>query len=204
VSSRPWSWPAWAMSGSYVEEAVVSVFMPCLIEAVGLPPSLGDPLVDDYLRFTAARVRPNTLLAQQFDLKVFFSVVGKRPTEVDVADVLAFIEAQRAPRRGGNVVRLVDGEVGLSAATIKRRLATVSPLFEYLCLRGLVARQVVPRSLGAWTSTSEGARGVGRRSGRRGSPLVRVPKRMPRVLSPDEVVALWRRCARTGTGRWWP
>ncbi len=79
------------MGGSYVEEAVVSVFMPCLIEAAGVAPSLGDPLVDDHLRFAAARVRPNTLLARQFDLKVFFSVVGKRPPEVEVADVLAFI-----------------------------------------------------------------------------------------------------------------
>lgn len=182
------------MGRSYVEEAVVSMFMPCLIEAVGEPPSLGDPLVDEYLRFTAARVRPNTLLAQQFDLKVFFTVVGKPPTEVGVDDVLVFIEAQRAPRRGRNVVRLLDGEVGLSAATIKRRLATVSSLFEYLCLRGVVARQVVPRSLGVRTAGMqgvEGARGVGRRSGRRGSPLVRVPKRLPRVLAPGEVIALW-------------
>lgn len=168
----------------------MSLFMPCLIEAVGEPPSLGDPLVDEYLRFAAARVRPNTLLAQQFDLKVFFTVVGKPPTEVGVDDVLAFIEAQRAPRRGRNVVRLVDGEVGLSAATIKRRLATVSSLFEYLCLRGVVARQVVPRSLGIRIA-SQGARGGGRRSGRRGSPLVRVPKRLPRVLAPGEVIALW-------------
>ena len=179
------------MCGSYVEEVVVSVFMPCLIEAVGEPPSLGDPLVDEYLRFTAARVRPNTLLAQQFDLKVFFTVVGKPPSEVGVDDVLAFIEAQRAPRRGRNVVRLIDGEAGLSAATIKRRLATVSSLFEYLCLRGLVARQVVPRSLGVRTA-SQGAWGGGRRSGRRGSPLVRVPKRLPRVLTPGEVIALWQ------------
>lgn len=92
------------------------------------------------------------------------------------------------------MVRLVDGEVGLSAATIKRRLATVSSLFEYLCLRGLVTRQVVPRSLGARTARMQGAkdaRGVGRRSGQRGSPLVRVPKRLPRVLAPGEVIALW-------------
>ena len=38
---------------------------------------LGDPLVDDYLEFVAARCRPNTVLATAYDLKVFFSVVGK-------------------------------------------------------------------------------------------------------------------------------
>ena len=191
MSSLARYWLGRTIGGSYVEEAVVSLFVPFLIQAVGEPPSLGDPLVDKYLRFTAARVRPNTLLAQQFDLKVFFSIVSKPPTEVCVDDVLAFIEAQRSPRRGRNVVRLIDGEVGLSAATIKRRLATVSSLFEYLCLRGLVARQVVPRSLGVRTALP-GARGGGRRSGRRGSPLVRVPRRMPRVLAPGEVIALWK------------
>jgi integrase/recombinase XerD len=71
---------------------------------------LGDPLVDEYLRFTAARVRANTLTAQAFDLKVFFTVVPKAPQQVTVTDVLLFIEAQRAPRRGGNVIRLADGE----------------------------------------------------------------------------------------------
>ncbi len=34
--------------------------------------SLGHPDVDDYLRFVAVRVRPNTILAIGFDLKVFF------------------------------------------------------------------------------------------------------------------------------------
>lgn len=58
--------------------------------------------------------------------------------------MLAFIESQRAPRRGGNVVRIADGDSGLSAATIKRRLATVSSLFDYLSVRGLVPRQLVP------------------------------------------------------------
>ncbi len=90
--------------------------------------------------------------------------------------MLRFIEAQRQPRNG-NVVRLVDGEAGMAASTIKRRLATVSGLFDYLTARGLVTRNPVPRSLSA-------------RPGRaplRGSPLVRAPRRLPRVLGPDEV-----------------
>ena len=59
-----------------------------------------------YLRFVSARARHNTLLAVAFDLKVFFTVVAKDPTEVTTGDVLGFIEAQRRPVRGGNVVRL--------------------------------------------------------------------------------------------------
>lgn len=154
------------------------VFTPCLIAPAGEPPQLGDPLVDEYLRFTAARVRPNSLIAQSFDLKVFFTVVGKPPQDVDVTDVLAFIEEQRAPRRGGNVVRIVDGEAGLAASTIKRRLATISSFYDYLLLRGMCDRNPVPRSMNA------------RHRGHRGSPLIRAPKKVPRVLSPDEVIAL--------------
>jgi integrase/recombinase XerD len=155
------------------------VFVPCLSRFEGEAPRLGEPLLDEYLRFVAARARPNTVLAQSFDLKVFFTVVGIAPTQVTTGDVLRFIEAQRQPRNG-NVIRLVDGEAGMAASTIKRRLATVSSLFDYLAARGLVTRNPVPRSLSA-------------RPGRaplRGSPLVRAPRRLPRVLSPDEVERL--------------
>ena len=161
-------------------------FTPCLVSSTGSVPSLGDPLVDEYLTFMAARVRPNTLIAQGYDLKVFFTVVAKPPRQVGVSDVLGFIEAQRAPRRGDNVVRLADGEAGLAASTIKRRLATISSLFDYLVLRGICDRNPVPRSLGA-----RHARGSGSGQGaRRGAPLVRAPRKLPRVLAPAEVVAL--------------
>jgi len=54
--------------------------------------SLGHPDVDDYLRFVAARARPNTLLAIAYDLKVFFSVIPKEPASVTPRDVLAFLK----------------------------------------------------------------------------------------------------------------
>lgn len=168
-------------SGVLLEEAGVpgpGSFRPCLIVSSGEVPTLGDPLIDEYLRFTAARVRPNTMAAQVFDLKVFFTVVAKRPQQVGVQDVLGFIEQQRMPRRGANVVRIIDGEAGLAASTIKRRLATISSLFDYLLLRGMCDRNPVPRSMNA------------RHRGHRGSPLIRAPKKMPRVLAPEEVVAL--------------
>ncbi len=74
---------------------------------------LGHPLIDAYLEFVAARARANTLLAQAFDLKVFFSFVSKDPSDVTTTDVLAFINAQRQPRHGAKVVRIQDGETGL-------------------------------------------------------------------------------------------
>ncbi|MGW7367059.1 tyrosine-type recombinase/integrase [Streptomyces sp. NPDC054841] len=149
------------------------------VDAAGSPAaSLGHALVDDYLEFVAARCRPNTLLATAYDLKVFFSVISKEPTEVVTADIFTFITAQKKPRRGTKVVRLEDGEAGLSARTIKRRLASVSGLFGYLMTRDDLAieRNPVPTGLANR-----------RRSGNRGSPLLRTPRTLPRVLGPREV-----------------
>ena len=57
--------------------------------------SLGEPLVDSYLEFVAGRARANTLRAVAFDLKTFFTVVEKQPTEVVAADVFEFLADQR-------------------------------------------------------------------------------------------------------------
>ncbi len=86
---------------------------------------LGDPLLDAYLDLVGARARPNTLVATAYDLQVFFSIIDKPPREVTSSDVLTFITAQRAARLGPRVVRLEDGELGLSARTIKRRLVVL-------------------------------------------------------------------------------
>ena len=67
------------------------LWTPCLVRSSGsegeVRASLGDPLVDDYLGFVAARSRPNTVLATAYDLKVFFSVVGKEPVRVSLVSV---------------------------------------------------------------------------------------------------------------------
>ena len=144
--------------------------------------TLGHPLLDAYLEFVGARGAVNTWLATAYDLKVFFGVVGKEPAEVTPADVFAFLAQQRSPRRE-NVVRFEDGEAGLSARTIARRLSSIAGLFDYLIVRddGGVDRNPVPRGL------------AGRRPGQRGRGgvrLVRRPKTLPRVLSPVEVDAL--------------
>ncbi|MGV9862931.1 tyrosine-type recombinase/integrase [Rhodococcus koreensis] len=96
----------------------------------------------------ATRARRNMLLATAFDLKVFVGIVAKDPNAVTRRDILAFIEAQRAQLRGPGVVRLEEGEAGLSARTVKRRLTSVSGLFEYLIVRGDagIAQNPVPRT----------------------------------------------------------
>ena len=97
-------------------------------------PRLGDPLLDRYLEFVESRARYNTLLATVSDLRAFFAVVSKPVPEVTTADVLEFIAEQRRPRGDGRVVRLADGESGLSSRTIKRRLSSVSGLYVYLTM----------------------------------------------------------------------
>ncbi|MBV9410859.1 MAG: tyrosine-type recombinase/integrase [Acidimicrobiia bacterium] len=156
---------------------------PCLLpdRPVDDLPSLGEPLADRYLEFVGARCRPNTLVATASDLRVFFAVVGKSPTEVVAADVFEFITAQRNVS-GGRVVRLADRETGLSARTIKRRLASVSGMFNYLVMVGEVPTNPVPRGLAT--------RQVRARRRSAGPPLVRTPRTLPKVLEPAEVNAL--------------
>lgn len=145
---------------------------------------VGHEVVDGFLEFAEGRARPNTVRAYAHDLKVFFEVVGKEPAEVTPADVLGFITAQRRPRRGTeNVVRISDAGSGLSAATIKRRLAAVSSLYGYLVARGDAGVSVNPVPRGLPTRRS-------RHRGQRGVPLVRGVRRLPRILEAGEVELL--------------
>ena len=154
---------------------------PCLVRSVSgsgeVRYLLGHRLVDRYLEFVAGRCRPNTLRAVAFDLKTFFTVVGKDPVEVTAVDVFEFLAHQRGDR---SVVRLADRESGLSARTIARRLSSVSGLYAYLIARGdtPVRASPVPRGL------STRRQGGSKRS--RTVPLVRVPRTLPKILAPGE------------------
>ena len=144
--------PAIGRDGRGFSWREVVVFVPCLIRHQGgaelAAITLGHPLLDEYLAFVAARARTNTWLAVASDLKIFFGVVAREPTEVTAADVFAFLAEQRKPRLGDRVVRLEDGEAGLAARTIARRLSSVRGLYAYLTARGDtgVTRNPVPTS----------------------------------------------------------
>jgi site-specific recombinase XerD len=144
---------------------------------------VGHDVVDEFLEFAHGRARPATVRAYAHDLTVFFSMVGKDPAAVTPRDVLDFVAAQQRPRAGAEkVVRISDGGAGLSAATIKRRLAAVSSFYGYVVARGDVAVNPVPRGLPTRKSRHRGERGV--------VPLVRGVRRLPRILEPAEVEAL--------------
>ena len=106
---------------------------PCLIRT-SIPGgearyALGDPLVDSYLAFVAGRSRPNTLRAVAHDLTTFFTIIDKDPVEVAAADIFDFVADQRGDR---TVVRISDGESGMSARTIARRLSSISGFYSHL------------------------------------------------------------------------
>jgi integrase/recombinase XerD len=144
---------------------------------------VGHRLIDDFLQFAGGRARPNTVRAYAHDLKTFFSVVAKDPIDVRAGDVFGFITAQQAARVGAeNVARISDGGSGLSAATVRRRLAAVSAFYGYLIARGDVGVDANPVPRGLPTRR--------RRRDGRGLPLVRGVRRLPRILEPAEVTAL--------------
>jgi site-specific recombinase XerC len=171
-------------------EGVFMSWSPCLNRSVSsggrVQVRLGHEVVDGYLEFLAARCRPNTGLAAGFDLMVFFTLVAKDPVEVTTADVLTFITEQRSVG-DPKVIRLSDGESGLSSLTIKRRLSSPSSMFSYLLVRGDIDRNPVPQGLSTRRS---------RRCGGRGVPLIRTPRTLTRIVDPAEVDLLLAACRR--------
>src|SRR6266700_6152561 len=161
----------------------------CVVRSRGRSGALvvrvGLPLADVYLEFLGGRCRPNTVRAAAYDLKVFFSVVGKPPEQVRPADVLAFITAQRTGQVAGRGVlqplKTTAEPAGVSAATGRRRRSVVSGFFAFLQARGDVAANPVPRGLPTRRERSRPGQGV---------PLVRVTRKLPRILAPAEVDAL--------------
>jgi hypothetical protein len=144
--------------------------------AGGVVVRLGVPLLDEYLEFLAGRCRPNTVRAVAYDLKVFFTVMAKSPRRVRPADVLAFMTAQRTGG-GGRLQVAGNGEGGVSARTLRRRLSSVSGLYAFLQARGEVSVNPVPRGLPTRRERQRPGQGV---------PLVRAPRTLPQILGPAE------------------
>jgi integrase/recombinase XerD len=144
--------------------------------------SVGVPEADDYLEMVRGGMSSNTWVNYAHDLKFFLAGLEKPLAEVRPSDIFAFIRAQQDapnPRRPKGVLSLADGSKGLSAATIRRRVATVSSFFDYLVMRGDVQKNPVPRG----QPLKDGLRL------RRPIPFLRSPNRLPQVLNDEEIEA---------------
>ena len=82
--------------------------------------STNSPLVNHFLDLVKMSRAYNTWVSYAYDLKVFFRVIPRPPEEITRSDCLAFMKQQDA--------------AGYSDATINRRLAAVSSLFNELHL----------------------------------------------------------------------
>jgi site-specific recombinase XerD len=161
----------------------MSLLDSCLIRSRGragqVVVRVGEPLVDGYLAFLEGRCRPNTVLAAAYDLRVFFGVVDKPAGQVRAADVLGFITAQRTGRSEQGGLQPVDVTPdAVAMSTVARRLSIISGFFSYLLARGDIDANPVPRGLPTRRERQRPGQGV---------PLTRRVRRLPRILTPEEV-----------------
>ncbi len=144
--------------------------------------SLGHPLLDRYLTFVDAR--PGTTCRRHLLGPPCLLRRSRKRTNRGHHQRRAGLHRVPAPPRGREkVVRLADGEAGLTASTIKRRLSSVSGFYTYLVMTGALGANPVPKGIA-----------TRRRRRRRAAlvPLLRTPRRLPKILEPEEVIALFK------------
>jgi integrase/recombinase XerD len=160
-------------------------------------------LVNEYLGYLADRnYSPQTVRVYGFSLLAFCRWLRAEHIDLDAVttDVLlrylaACRQATVPGRPGPNVVRMDGGRAdGYAPATVNNRLAAISGLFGFRCMRDPEAKNPVPRGKEA-RRLSVGERNgllahVARRPRQRSALRLREPQRLPRSLDRDEVVAL--------------
>lgn len=133
------------------------------------------PEVNHFLRLTKQSRAYNTWLGYAYDLKAFFEVIKTPLRQIDRVACLAFIEQQK--------------RAGYAQATVNRRLAAASALFNELKLLDPVAFPNNPVNP---------ARHRQGRFGRNQSLYLREPERLPDIVMMDdlqlflELLPTWR------------
>jgi integrase len=143
-------------------------------------PTLGHPLVDDYLESVHARLRPNSTLAVVYDLKVFFTVIDVDPLDVRRRHVLEFIRVQRTGSADATVVP-IDQTEGLALSTIRCRLSSLAGFYSHLVALGELDHKPVQRGMPVRSPVARDRRVI---------PLVRPVRHLPRILDHDDVLKL--------------
>jgi site-specific recombinase XerD len=160
-------------------------------------------LANDYLGYLADRnYSRQSVRTYAFALLAFCRWLRDDGTELDAVTtdvLLRFIAACRQAtvpgRPGPNVVRM-DGRRAdaLAPATVNLRLAAISGLFAFRCMRDPGANNPVPKGREARRLTAGERAGmlthVSRRPRFRSPLRLREPRRLPRSLNRDELVAL--------------
>jgi site-specific recombinase XerD len=158
--------------------------------------------VNEFLRYLADRnYSPQTIRAYAFDLLHLVRWLAAEQLALDLVDtdvLLRYLSACRTTvlphQQGGNVYSIRDGRnTGYAPRTINRRLAALSALFSFRCMRDATAVNPVPRGREA-RSTARGERagllGHLARPSPRSRLRVREPRRLPRGLDPTETASL--------------
>ena len=143
-------------------------------------PTLGHPLVDNYLESVHARLRPNSTLAVVYDLKVFFTVIDVDPIDVRRRHILEFIRVQRTGSTDKTVIP-IDTSAGLALSTIRRRLSIVAGFYSHLCALGELDHNPVQRGMPVRAPVTRDRRVI---------PLVRPVRYLPQILDRDDVIKL--------------
>jgi integrase/recombinase XerC len=161
----------------------------------------GLELFNDYLAYlTDRRYSPASVRAYAFDLLHFARWLADqkmmlRGVRTDtLLSYLAACRTTRLPGQHDNVISLRSGRAtGLTPATINRRLAAISGLFTFRCMRDPDAVNPVPKGPAA-RRTANGERsgmlGHLARPRARSRLRVREPRRLPRGLDGSETAAL--------------
>jgi site-specific recombinase XerD len=159
-------------------------------------------LANEYLGYLADRhYSPRTVRAYAFDLLHFCRWLHADDTTLDAVTtdtLVRFLAACRASvlpgQHGGNVVDLRSGRsAGYAPATVNRRMAAVSGLFNFRAMRDPTFLNPVPRGAAARRTTKgerSGMLGHLARPRARSGLRVRQPRRLPRGLDRQEVQAL--------------
>jgi integrase len=154
--------------------------------------------VEQYLAYlTAIERSPNTVRAYAISLKLWFEFLagaGLDWRQVGVEDVARFVGWLRAPAE--NVIVLADSSAVREPATVNRYLAGVFGFYEHHARAGVeVAEQLL-----AWRRISRGAFKPLLHHVTKGRPIptrpvrLPVPRRSPRVLEAEQVVAILTAC----------
>ena len=154
--------------------------------------------VEQYLAYlTAIERSPNTVRAYAVSLKLWFEFLGRVGVdwpEAGAEDVARFVAWLRAPAE--NVIMLGETGGARAPATINRYLAGVFGFYEHHARAGVgVAQQLV-----AWRRISRGGFKPFLHHVSKGRPIptrpvrLHVPRRAPRVLDAEQVVAILAAC----------